>query len=408
MFSISTSKIIFSNILRYIQSHFFPISAFILIAIFYLTSHSYEYLFAIDHGFSDVASYVNLAMSDDFNSLRSLSAHYPWHHLERWVPHLIIGLLIKIYPIDIWSIYKTINFLCICMAAYLIGTLKCKSINKAAYFSLLLFNPYTFRYYAGVPGMLNDAIFFVALIAFCVAIFNKKVALLCVATLLACLTRQTGVLLLPILALSYYHDKSTLSVLFKASLSAITGLMVAKIGGNILFEPTSKGYLIDHTLGIFFWLADNPNLYDLINFFGRYILMLLSISPLLILLKNQRVDTLGIYGLIFFLLIQSQPILGGPGITGLNIDRLAILGLPFLGFLFFRAGISIRTFFIFEFVMLISSFNPFFSSLHLLAPYNRYLFVSLIVCIFCFCIIFFSVNNIHILKLKNLLGGPKL
>jgi len=357
--------------------------ATLLTFLFYLTSNSYGYQFAIENGFLDVASYIHIATSKDLESLYILSEKFPLHHLERWPPHVLIGAISNIFNIDLWSFYKVFNLLCICISIVLINSLKCSKLNRIAYFSLLTFNPYTFRYFVGVPGMISDSIFFVSLIAFCVALFNKNFFLLYLAIIFACISRQTGALLLPILFLTYFYDKSILKVAVVGIFIGFICLLIVRFSSLYIFKPVEQGYLLDVTLGIFFWIAHKFNMNELVNFLGRYILMLLSISPILILVKNQKIDRLAIFGILFFIIMQSQPILGGPYITGSNIDRLAILGLPFLGLMLLRVEINIKSLLIFTSLLAFTSLNPYFSVLYETTPYNRYLFVTIIVTVFC-------------------------
>ena len=372
--------------LKHIQSNWpysFLFFATLLTFLFYLTSNSYGYQFAIENGFADVGSYINIASSKDLESLYILSAKFPWQHLERWVPHTLIGEISRIFKINLWSTYKAFNLLCICLSIILINSLKCSHLNRMAYFSLLILNPYTFRYFAGAPGMISDSIFFVSLIAFCVALFNKNFFLLYLAIIFACISRQTGALLLPILFLTYFYDKSMLKVVVIGIFIGFICLLVTKLSSLYIFKPVEQGYLLDVTLGIFFWIAHKFNMNELVNFLGRYILMLFSISPILILVKNQKIDRLAIFGILFFIIMQSQPILGGPYITGSNIDRLAILGLPFLGMIILRVEINIKSLLIFTSLLAFTSLNPYFSVLYETSPYNRYLFVTIIVTVFC-------------------------
>ncbi|CAN1499945.1 hypothetical protein MCEZE4_00467 [Burkholderiaceae bacterium] len=352
----------------------------LLVTVLILTGASQSYSLSITQGFSDVASYVRIATTTENQSFFLLSQDIQLHHLERWPVHTIAGLLARTLGLPIWDVYKGGVFSCLFASALLVLALKCPIRNKLAYFVLIIFSPYTFRIYYGVPGMISDCIFYTCIIGFSVGIFNRAFFLISIFTILACICRQSGALLIPILVIYAYQNKISLATTITSLLSIFICLFFIKYSTHYLFQETDNRYLGRVLFGVFDWALGTPHLNELFDFIGRFGLMLATLSPLVILVKqlNQR----SYFYILGFIIILIQPLLGGPIITGGNVDRLAIYGLPILGLILLTSPISTFQLIFFIALVFICSFHP---HLTILRDFNlnRYIFVALVIMVTC-------------------------
>jgi hypothetical protein len=78
---------------------------------------------------------------------------------------------------------------------------------------------------------------------------------------------------------------------------------------------------------------------------------------------------------VFFFMLHSQPLLAGPEVSGSNVDRLAIYGLPFLAVLLLSSSWSVNALLLFITLLFFESLLPQFSLLHGVFG-GRYLFLS--------------------------------
>lgn len=347
-----------------------------LIGIFLITANPLTYTQAVDKGFSDVIDYMAIANSSHLDSLYPLSKQYPLHRLERWPVHFLMGQLAFFMQVDVWALERVAVVISMVFILTLINLLRITQWQKIAIVALLLFSPYALRQYYAVPGMLVDCLFYIAITGMAVAIANKNTKAVIVAMCLAILLRQTGLLLIPIFWIYCWYLAQQRNLLIGGSLFAIGSFFLVKALASWVFAPVTGDYVAMHTLGIFYWLAAKPQWHEWIDFMGRYGLMLFTLAPLAILVQRlRREDWLWI---AFFFWLHAQPLLAGPHVSGSNVDRLAIYGLPFLAMLLCYGSNQKRLIILFSSLIFLSSLLPNFSVLHGI-PYGRLFFVTLIV-----------------------------
>lgn len=80
---------------------------------------------------------------------------------------------------------------------------------------------------------------------------------------------------------------------------------------------------------------------------------------------------------LFFFMLHSQPLMGGPFISGSNVDRLAIYGLPFLAILLLNDDWEKNDLKIFMGLLFLESLLPQFSIFHGI-PAGSYLFLAVV------------------------------
>ena len=354
----------------------FVLPAIALILAFIFTNYFYSYQAALQFGFTDVLDYVHIANSFGSEDFYKLSNVIAAHRLERWPLHYLLGGVAEQLHLDIWLVYSWAVIGCMIIAFYLTSLLRATPLQKLAFFSLVLLSPYTFRQYLAAPGMISDALFFTAVIGMSVGFFNRQMGVVVFWLIISCITRQTGIILIFIYAIYCLVERVRWTWLLSGISLALIVFLLVKYLTHSLFPDVNSDYLAQHTLGIFYWLFDSPQLISGIDFIGRYGLMLLSLSPILILVHHKKPRRDWMYVLFFFML-HSQPLLGGPEISGSNIDRLSIYGLPFLGVLLLSNHYANTQFRLFLGLLFCESLLPQFSILHGV-PNGRYLFLALV------------------------------
>ena len=100
--------------------------------------------------------------------------------------------------------------------------------------------------------------------------------------------------------------------------------------------------------------------------------------------------------MLFFLIINLQPIIAGPFITSGNIQRLAALGIPFLIPIIINSNLNKIYYYIFIFLCFISSLHHKFSILYLIS-YSQIYFEIILICILIITLIIklkkYDINN---------------
>jgi hypothetical protein len=317
-----------------------------------------------------------VANAPDLASIHQFSQTYGMHRLERWPLHFLMGRLASMSSINVWDLERIFALLGMGITLVLIGSLRAGIWQKLAIYSLLIFSPYAFRQYYAIPGMLSDCFFYVAIVGLAVGMWKKQWILIALSICCACLIRQTGILLLPLIAIFCFVEKESYQKGGIVIALGMFGFGLSKFLSYLVFEPVSGGYVVMHTLGFIFWITQNPQWLDLIDFLGRYGLMLLTLSPIFLLIN--RIDCLTIRDWMyasFFFFLHSQPLMAGPLVSGSNVDRLAIYGLPFLALLLIEGSNQFRLVGIFIILVFLESLLPNFSVLHGIAQ-PRIFFVS--------------------------------
>lgn len=352
--------------------------ALLLSAVFILTANPFTYEQAITRGFSDVIDYMAVANAPDLGSMHQFSLTHAMHRLERWPLHFLMGRLSSLSSINVWEIERVFVLLGMGITLVLIGSLRAGLWQKLAIYSLLIFSPYAFRQYYAIPGMLSDCFFYVAIVGLAVGMWKKYWVLITLSIYCACFLRQTGVLLLPLIAIFCFIEKESYQKGIIVIALGIISFGASKLLSFLVFEPVSGGYVAMHTLGFIFWFSENPQWQDLIDFLGRYGLMLLTLSPILLLINRiDRLTTRDWMYVAFFFFLHSQPLMAGPSVSGSNVDRLAIYGLPFLGLLLVEGSNQRKLVGIFVALVFLESLLPNFSILYgVIQP--RIFFVSIV------------------------------
>lgn len=206
------------------------------------------------------------------------------------------------------------------------------------FFSLIVLNPYTLRYYLLVPGMLVDLICKLGILWVCRAILERRLGRAILGFFVGVLARQTMIFALPGLLFWIFFDPNILSGLSKLKrfgvAFAIT-LVAAVIyrWQLIMSAPVSIGSVgLDAVYGVVPWIfSDRFSLRELTEHFLRLLSPMLSLVVAGSMLAIGRVKDWKISWTVLSLVLVGVPILlqpfgGTPWIMAANVSRLAAFG----------------------------------------------------------------------------------
>lgn len=255
---------------------------------------------------------------------------------ERFFFPYIIGVLSKLFSLDIFELYKVFSIIfCISLILLfnrLLTILNCSQKIRLIFLLLIILNPYILRYYISIPTLLNDLIFLNISILLCIGLILNKNILIFISILIGALCRQNvlafliSVYLIFFFETFYNHKKKFLK--FK-TIIIITSTYIFAQFINYFYAKNSQNAVSAEELyfvTIFGIFIDNFNFERFVKF---VLFPFLSFGPLFFLLTMSKIKLKFENKKFLFFLISSslmlvaQPFLGGPTITGKNFIRLA-------------------------------------------------------------------------------------
>jgi hypothetical protein len=369
--------------------------------IFLMLTNEYVGINKSFDSFSDQSYYFRILQS---------SPEFPGENIgsnqgQRFTIIYLIGVLLNFFNLKAYwySIFIILNLSVITLSIYmfvkLIGNFE-KKINQNFKFILcliILFNPYFFRVSIYAPLMINDYIFVLGILLLMYSIHSDKNFLTYFSILLCSLSRQTSMILVPVLFFLYiyegliYKKFNQIKYLISILLITLIFLITHKISSSFSFDSNYSNYI----LGIFysdFNFKDNLLMFIRI-FFSNYIVFIFLIW-LILYFKSENLfnkiknNKLSIISLIVSLGIWSQPILAGPSFTLGNEARLTIMALPIFLIFFtslFNNGLSLDKYEmkVVYFLLLISSLHHKYSILNIF-EFRNFVLPVLTLPIICF------------------------
>ena len=258
-------------------------------------------------------------------------------HAERFFFPYLIGLLNKIFFIEIYSLYQIFVIIIIVLINYvLVRILKnmgVNSFNLLFSITLLNFNPYLTRYYISNPLILNDLIFMLGSLNSILGITTKNKKTLYIGLITASLARQSAIaipisLLIVLLLKKKNFFLDSYDYIFTFVIFIIIYFLGYLYSGSI---PQTDERYDQYYITIFGLFLENVS-------YQKFALFLiwpfLSFAPLIIFLifyfKFTKKNLESFYGLSLFLvffsiLIIAQPLFQGYEVSGKNIIRLSSL-----------------------------------------------------------------------------------
>jgi len=347
---------------------------FIFTILILVTNSYFNYDQSLIYGGGDTLFYKKIADNSPF--LKDVSIKF--HYAQRFLTPYLLGILSKKIGIDIFLLSRFFIILIFFLTLYFIFKIfKFYKIDKKKIFFLiiiLIFNPYILRYYLANPLILQDYIFQLIFIILIYLIIKKKFLLFYILISIAIFFRQTAIAFfvsgILIFILNLKKNKKNF---FYFLIYIISFFIFANINDFFAKKITlEKDYqlLINHVTGLFYYIVNDKSL---IKILVLILLPILSFIPMSIFLihskfKINKINEVSNFIIISTLIIFTQPVLGGPELTGKNIIRLFNLAFPALiifisintSYFIIRKKILIKTYII---LIILWSFHPKFSNL---------------------------------------------
>lgn len=263
-------------------------------------------------------------------------ATLPYHHAQRLAVPYVIGLAHAVTGFDLYLLFRVAaGAFSLVTLGFFIASLRLLRVPSFASLALalaFLMNPYAFRYFLTLPGVINDIAFAAALSALLYYQLRRRhaAALLCLA--LAALCRQTAIFLVPALLIG------RAPVLPAIAIPAGVYLATSALARG--FSAPSVN--LSTVTGLFTWMADSFSARALGEFLLRAVLPLsLPLATIVGACAGGRRGPTPPFGwlVLVALSVCAQPILGGPVVTAQSVARLDALALaPLL----LATGVALR------------------------------------------------------------------
>ena len=268
-----------------------------------------------------------------------------FHHGQRLALPYLLGLIHLGTSVPLHRLFQ-LSVVLLALAALLLlaGLLERLSIHRrqaALILTLVAFNPWAFRPYLTYPEMVNDLGFVFGLAIVLRGLFLGHGRAVLLGQLVASLSRQTGLLLLPLVAVWLWRDRGVWGQVAARTRVAIIG--AAAVAAAVVYVATARlaalfsgpDENLEHLLGMWDWLLSGFDARVLVGFLIRA--LMLPLIPLALFIATRGLPRrhgpgsaavpLLLFGTVC---IWSQPWLAGPDVTGGNAQRLMALGLlPF-------------------------------------------------------------------------------
>lgn len=285
-----------------------------------------------------------------------------FHHAQRWPLSYGLGLLQRLIPVPIYTLFRgCVIFMDLWVIFLFTLSLSRLGLNRSQCYllvSMLIFNPYVFRYYLCLPGVINDVGFVLGLSLICWSLISSRSALILLGLLIAACSRQTALfLVVPIFFWWLWVERerfpSRRVPLIQWSLAISIPFMIYFLTSFVAHSFGLQSQNLSTLTGLFTWIKSEFSLKVLIEFILRWsipywIPILFLVGCLLSLFGGRgrfKVNREFFGLLLFWPILGSQPFLGGPSVTGQSGARLGALALvPFI----LAIGVFIRDFRLFE------------------------------------------------------------
>lgn len=323
----------------------------------------------------DGLSYMNIANYSYNFSEETL--HY--HHAQRFYLPYLIGLIGNTFNIDNYFVFRVFVYLSLLIILFfhsmIVFESKCNLKSAIIATSLIFLNPYLIRYFIAVPTMVNDMFFLLGLYIFMYGLFKKNFYII-VGTILALISRQTGLFLYIGCVFYLYKNKMFKEIFYLTCLF----LIILYLSNFYAQKTSTSGFNFKHLWGLFFSIFEKDIIYTL-----KWLLLpLYGYIPILIYFFTRKnifykiLNTNKIILIFIFISTIGISFLAGPDMAVRNIIRQTVIVLPVLSIFLLCYSIAKNkknVFLIYEKILLIlifiSSFHPVYSKIKIIEPLKK-------------------------------------
>jgi len=305
---------------------------------------------------------------------------------ERFILPYLIGLISKSTGLDLFLTYKISSVIAFLYLTFLFTRiLKNIDLSRNTIIisvSLIMFNPYLFRYFLSIPTMVGDLIFMISSLLILEGLLKKEKSKIFYGFIISLISRQNGIIFFISFLISklIFRNKSIFTVI-----DIIYFLII-----SILIYSINTFYAINAAplaqKGSIFYKTILTGTFGFNYTFKEFILFiiypLLSFGPIIILLLSKKINIIKkvnmemiVILILSFLGIVGVAFLAGPTVAGKNFIRLSNLILPslviFINMLFVEnINILNKKYYLFFIIsiFIIWSFHPTFSKINIFGP----------------------------------------
>ncbi|MBR0671745.1 hypothetical protein [Neoroseomonas soli] len=299
-------------------------------------------------GAGDILSYF--AMSEAAPGL--VTVPVPYHHAQRIFLPYLLGIVSDVTGLSIPMTYLVAGSLLLALAFwFFVRCCELLGMREETVFIVsmaVLFNPYLFRHYFMFNGYINDIGFLAGLSASLFGLFAGRRGIMLAGIVLASLSRQTTLVILPAYILLEYalnYSRGWRINIF--TLSYLTLPILIYIGTSFIASHTGLPSETDMALlGLLYWIRSDFSIGRFLDFTIRGVIPFAFAFALLlgcrVTVPRERDRLLVVAGLLALIVpICAQPFLGGPDWTLNSIARLnALAAFP----VFLLVGMSIDSY----------------------------------------------------------------
>jgi hypothetical protein len=310
--------------------------ALFLSFVFILITNSYfTFEESLKFGASDGADYYLIA--DSYNNIphETLAYHKAW----RFIVPIFVGIIAESFNLETYFVFRILVVIsCLSLIVFFFKILKKLKIKNFHIFfltSLIIFNPYLFRYFLASPTMINDLLFINAGLLIVLSIIKNNKNILYVGFFLATITRQNAIFyLLSILIVKFIFKNNSFIKYKDLCLVSILTLFIFFINNMFANHYTDYNdtYSLFNRFNIFVFN------YSLLDFIKYNLFPLIILLPLILYIifekdfltiKKIRTELFSII-LLMVIFVTSVAYVGGPMVTGKNLIRLINLSYPLI------------------------------------------------------------------------------
>jgi hypothetical protein len=277
----------------------------------------------------DVHDYMSIGVSAPNLPVKPMV----FQRAQRFIVPFSLGIVASIAGIPTKTIFLLSTLLC-CAVTLIIfqEILKTLNVNSYVYIlctALLLLNPYMFRFYLTLPGMISDLLFHVGVAVMLLGLLNGQPAIVFAALILAAVARQTALLLLPGVLLwvnlgDGWKERASRRKLIYSIGIVFSVVLIYQATAVIAAKFAYRNMNLTYITGLFSWVANSISARGCVQFLLRLVIPHVFAISILAAFGNQANRGKEFWFCVFLgISMIAQPLLAGPDISTGGVVRLS-------------------------------------------------------------------------------------